>query len=215
MTMTNTGTVTAPLVAAIEAAWRAIQTRHQDVPEVVVTLGSGSARNGMTLGHFAPNRWARGDETVHELFVGGEGLQRGGEAVLGTLIHEAAHGAAQTRGIKDTSRQGRFHNQKFKAIGEEFGLSLEKHDSIGWSLTTVPPATAARYAAEVAMLDAALVAYRLVELGGSEGKKKTSNGVVALCDCGRKIRLSQSVLDLGPIVCGVCDAEFQPEDDGE
>jgi hypothetical protein len=28
--------------------------------------------------------------------------------VLGTLLHEAAHGLADTREIKDTSRQGRY-----------------------------------------------------------------------------------------------------------
>jgi hypothetical protein len=29
--------------------------------------------------------------------------------VLGTLLHEAAHGLAQARSIQDTSRQGRYH----------------------------------------------------------------------------------------------------------
>ncbi|WP_448812156.1 hypothetical protein [Agromyces bauzanensis] len=206
------GTVTAPLVGAIEAAWKAIQAHHEDVPEVVVTLGSGTQKQGMKLGHFAPDRWARGDDRVHELFVGGEGLARGGAGVLGTLLHEAAHGAAQTRGIKDTSRQGRFHNAKFKAIGEEFGLTLDHDQSIGWSVTNVPPPTAARYAVEVAALDAALVAYRIAEPTGA-GRKSNNNGVSAQCECGRKIRVSRSVLDAGPIICGVCETPFEAEDE--
>ena len=33
--------------------------------------------------------------------------------VIGIVLHEAAHGVASTRGIKDTSRQGRYHNRRF------------------------------------------------------------------------------------------------------
>lgn len=209
----TTATVTAPLVEAIESVWTAIQTRHEDVPEVVVTLGAGTAKQGMKLGHFAAERWMRGEDRVHELFIGGEGLQRGGAAVLGTLLHEAAHGAAQARSIQDTSRQGRFHNAKFRAIGEEFGLTLEKDPTIGWSVTTVPTTTASSYATEIAKLDGALVAYRIMELGAAGGRKSNNNGVSASCDCGRKIRISRSVFDLGSISCGVCETEFVAADD--
>lgn len=203
--------VTAPLVEAIEATWKAIQARHTDVPEVVVTLGSGTAKKGMKLGHFAPERWMRGGDKVHELFVGGEGLQRGAVDVLGTLLHEAAHSAAEARGIKDTSRQGRFHNAKFKAIWEEFGLTLDNDPSIGWSLTSVPESTAARYGREVAALDAAMTAYRVAEIG-TGGRKSNNNGVSASCGCGRKIRVSRKVYDMGPISCGVCDSDFTADD---
>lgn len=211
--MNSNASVTAPLVDAIEATWKAIQEQHPDVPEVVVTLGSGSVRKGMNLGHFAADRWMRGEEKVHELFVGGEGLKRGAADVLGTLLHEAAHSAAEARGIKDTSRQGRFHNAKFKTIGQEFGLVLEKDPSIGWSLTKVPYATAERYVREVANLEAAMVAYRVVE--ATEGRKSSNNGVSAECDCGRKIRVSRKVYDLGSISCGLCGTDFTAEGDEE
>lgn len=211
--MTGAG-VTVPLVTAIEAAWGAIQSHHADVPEVVVTLGGGASRAGTKLGHFAAERWQRGEESVHELFVGGEGLKRGGRDVLGTLLHEAAHGAAKTRGIQDTSRQGRFHNQKFRAIGQEFGLTLERDSSIGWSVTSVPAPTAERYRVAIAQLDAALVAYRHADaLGG--GRKSSNNGVSAVCDCGRKIRMSKSVYQGAPILCGECGAAFTAEDSEE
>lgn len=210
--MTTPTSVTAPLIAAIESTWKAIQAQHPDVPEVVVTLGSGSVKKGVNLGHFAAERWMRGEDKVHELFVGGEGLKRGAADVLGTLLHEAAHAAAQARGIKDTSRQGRFHNAKFKAIGEEFGLRLEKDPSIGWSTTHVPYATADRYVREVADLEAAMVAYRVVE-ATDEGRKSSNNGVSAECDCGRKIRVSRKVYDLGAISCGLCGTDFTAEGD--
>lgn len=206
------GTVTAPLVAAIEAAWSAIQATHEDVPEVVVTIGSGSSAKGLKLGHFAADRWVRGEDAVHELFVGGEGLARGGADVMGTLIHEAAHAAARARGIKDTSRQGRYHNQKFKTIAETFGLTVEHDASIGWSVTTLWTGAATHYAETIRNLDAAITAHRRAELHGAEGgRKSNNNGAAAVCGCGRKIRASLAVLDAGPIVCGLCGEEFTPE----
>jgi hypothetical protein len=68
-----------------------------------------------------------------EVFVGGEGLARGPADVLGTLLHEAAHALAHVRGIKDTSRQGRWHNARFKALAEEIGIQVTRDASIGWS----------------------------------------------------------------------------------
>jgi hypothetical protein len=200
----------AALVAAIERTWAAIQQRHSDVPEVVVTLASGRTVKGVNLGHFAPDRWVRGDEVVHELFIGGEGLSRGGVDVLGALLHEAAHGAANTRGIKDTSRQGRYHNAAFRSIAESFGLTLEKDPRIGWSVTTVPAETVEMYAAEVAQLTAAITAYRRSEAPDAEGKTKSNNGRAAMCSCGRKIRGSNTVIDAGPIICGLCSTPFSP-----
>lgn len=90
--------VTVPLVTALEAIWLAIQQRHPDVPDVVLTLGAGSLgeRAGhLRLGHFAANRWQHGEnERLPELFVGGGRLQRRPVEILGTLLHEAAHAAA-------------------------------------------------------------------------------------------------------------------------
>lgn len=206
-------TVSTPLVAALEAAWSEIRRRHEDVPEVVVTLGSGTEARGLRLGHFAPERWMRGEEAMHELFVGGEGLARGGAAVLATLLHEAAHGAAQTRGIQDTSRQGRYHNAKFKTIAEEFGLRIEHDSSIGWSTTHLPDGTESSYAREVAELDRTITAHRVGEMTAMNGgRTNNNNGKAAACDCGRKIRASVAVIEAGPILCGICGGEFTPEE---
>ena len=86
--------VTPRLVAALDGAWSAIQARHPEVPEVVITLGSGSGPALLALGHFHPGAWQRGDSQLPELFVGGEGLARGALPVLGTLLHEAAGGCS-------------------------------------------------------------------------------------------------------------------------
>jgi len=96
-------TITPRLITALDRTWAAIQKQHPDVPAVVIALGAGSGpKAGLKLGHFAAGRWQRADAKLPELFVGGEGLARGARGVLGTLLHEAAHGIASVREIRDT-----------------------------------------------------------------------------------------------------------------
>ena len=57
--------------------------------------------------------------------ISGEGLRRTARDVLGVLLHEAAHALAAARGIKDTSRQGRYHNTQYKTLAEELGITVQ------------------------------------------------------------------------------------------
>lgn len=214
---TKVENVATELVRAIDVVWQGIRRRHTDVPDVMITVGSGTlgAKPGQArLGHFAAARWQREGESLPELFVSGEGLQRGATDVLGTLLHEAAHGLASVREIKDTSRQGRYHNKRFKDLGAELGLELTEDPSIGWSITSVPAATAAEYAEELAALTAALVIYRHAEIRPTS-KSKSTNLAVAVCLCPRKIRVAKSTLAEAPITCGKCGADFEAEDEDE
>jgi hypothetical protein len=217
------GSTTAPQVSlkimeALETAWDAIRAHHGDVPPVVVTLGAGSMERGnLRYGHFAAARWKVADEEAarSELFIGGEGLERGPEAVLATLLHEAAHGVASVRGIQDTSRQGRYHNTKFRALATELGLTVTKDPQIGWSPSTLADGTADRYRAALDGLGAVLIAHRHPELHGTAaGKKDTNTVTAALCACPRRIRVAPAVLAEGEILCAVCETAFtHPDDD--
>jgi hypothetical protein len=229
------------LVGALGAAWAAIRARHPDVPPVVVTVGAGSigqAAGEVKLGHFAAARWEHPDGVTAELFVGGEGLRRGAEDVLATLLHEAAHGAAATRGVQDVSRGGRYHNRRYAALAGELGLDVAQAGAIGWSATSLRPATAAAYAAELAALAGALTAWRRDErrryplpggpagpdggqgqgtgdgAGAGRGRPSSNNGVAATCACEppRRIRVARSVLEAGPVTCGLCAGEFTAPD---
>jgi hypothetical protein len=222
-------TISPRLMTALDAAWARIRELHPDVPEVVITMASGSAMtrrgSGRLLGQFASARWQRGDDRLPELFVSGEGLGRGARDVLGTLIHEAAHGVAYTRRARagddaaeikrwaDTSRQGRFHNKRFAAIARELGLDVEQAPGMGWSDTSVPDGTAAAYRGVLRSLSAALVAFRHAEQG--TGRRTSNNNyVAAVCECGRRIRAAESVLDLGPITCALCGSDFVAAEHG-
>jgi hypothetical protein len=207
----SAASVSPRLVTALDAAWSAIRARHADVPEVVLTLGSGTDRRGGAprLGHFAAERWERPGGRLPELFIAGEGLGRGARDVLGTLLHEGAHGVATARKITDTSRQGRWHNARFRTLAAELGLNVDKSASYGWSTTTVPDATAALYRGEIRRLDAAITAFRHAEPRGRGGRASNNNGVPARCSCGRRIRVAETVLELGPITCGLCGGDFE------
>jgi hypothetical protein len=66
--------------------------------------------------------------------------------VLGTLLHEAAHGLAQARSVQDASRGGRYHNRRYATLARELGLEVATVKPIGWSATIVPDHTATAYA---------------------------------------------------------------------
>ncbi|WP_220187079.1 SprT-like domain-containing protein [Pseudonocardia pini] len=213
----TTSTESSTMIRALERAWSAIRARHPEVPAAVIVVGAGSGSGpGLKLGHFAAMRWgaepmgttsdgAKADR-LPEVFVGGEGLARGPADVLATLLHEAAHALAHVRGIKDTSRQGRWHNARFKALADELGIVATKDSKIGWSPTALHDVTRHAYTATIDELGQALTLIRTAELQGRGTKAKASPP--ALCGCGRKIRVSKSMLAAGPIVCGVCGDPF-------
>jgi hypothetical protein len=202
------------LVQALERAWAEVMERHDELPPVAIIVGQGSGHRGggLVLGHFAAERWqpaGSDDVYVHELMIGGEGLRRGAAAVFATLLHEAAHALARVRGIQDTSRQGRYHNKRFKQLGAELGLVIERDPRIGWSLTTLPPTTAERYAAAIDTLERAIALHRRNEPTAGGGDR-SGNLLAAACQCPRRIRIAPRTLADGPIVCTVCAHAFEP-----
>src|SRR5262249_40885948 len=116
------------------------------------------------------------------------------------------------RGIRDTSRNGRYHNQKFAALAAEMGLSAEKVGNIGWSSCTMRAETIAAHASTIADLDVALRAYRHPE--GVSQTTTSNNGMVLICGCPLRLRASNAVVDtLGTrLICPICDIPFAPEE---
>lgn len=233
---------TAPRASAIvrtfEGAWDAIRKLNPDVPVAVVILASGSNGRKLNLGHHAPMRWtpAGGGKALSEVMVAGESLGLGAEEILNTLLHEACHGIAFTRGIKDCSREGnRYHNAKFATLAVEIGLEAPaKPDAnIGFSAATLPAATVAKYGRTLAAIRKAITVTRIREGGapvggqdgpqgeGTEGEGDTRdsrNGVVLACGgCGRKLRQRGKTDRV--TLCATPDAEvcgiMRPEATGE
>jgi hypothetical protein len=201
--MTKTGST---IVSALESAYRNIQRRHPELPEVVVIIGSPTRGQ---LGHFGAHRWINHDHRDDEIFVSGHHLAHGGQAVMLTLLHEATHGLANARSIKDTSRNGRYHNRRFVKLAEELGLvyaGTGPSSSLGFSDVIMTEKTGRTYAKIIARLDEALTHH--LDRPNHNGRKVGTRLLKAECPCGRIIRASATVLDGAPITCGDCDGGF-------
>jgi hypothetical protein len=221
----QTPPVASDVVAACEDAWRAIQRHHPDVPDVVLVLGTGVERGRLVkLGHWWGGRWIADGDLRGEVLLAGEALHLSAEQVFEVLLHEAAHGLNAARGVKDTSRGGRYHNAHFKATGHEVGLAVSTMPPHGWARTTLEPSAIERYQSEISRLgDAMRIARRLganlqigepengdgerdSERGGDETRRATPRA--ATCGCGRRMRMAPSVLAQGPVTCGICSQDF-------
>jgi hypothetical protein len=204
-----------PVIQALEYTWIAIRKHHDEIPHAVVVVASGSEGRRKVWGHHATCRWHHDGEDLTEIMVSGEGLQRGPEPVLATMLHEGAHALADARSIQDTSRQGRYHNARFKALAIELGITVEKDSTIGWSVTTLGELGATRYAKQLAAIEKSLTLYRngsmLPTVRGTGGARRSSNYVPAVCSCEpqRVIRLAPSSFELAPVLCGLCEEPFE------
>lgn len=152
--------------AAVEDIVAKARAKHKGIPDTVVVIGaSGATRQGQKHGHFAPKSWklkdGKKDELYGEIFLAGESLERGAADTLGTILHELAHAYCNAHDIKDTSNGNRYHNAKFKEVAEDFGLNIEKAETIGWSVTSVPEGTQSEYAGEIKALGKAIRTHRL------------------------------------------------------
>jgi hypothetical protein len=97
---------------------------------------------------------------MSEVLITVDGVAGSAAEIFATLLHEAVHAVAFERGIKDTSRQGRYHNARFRAVAEELGLETVRDAPLGWSSTALAPGTSALYRETLRALTEALGDHR-------------------------------------------------------
>jgi hypothetical protein len=204
----------ATLIAALEDAWNSIRAHHPQIPPAVVIVGPGTG-TGLPAewGHYSTLRWQHTDSKTDysEVMVAGEALSENVREVLGTLLHEAAHALADTLSIKDTSRQGRWHNKHFARLATDLGLTATKDAANGYT-TSLPDLTAERYASTLIALSSAITVFRHPVAAKPKKKRENSNNPIPIeCACPRKIRVAPTVLETGPITCDVCEHQFTAE----
>jgi hypothetical protein len=207
--------------------------------DVVLTTG-GTSRPA--YGWFVERAWRYGDRHVHELFLNADRrvphrLVSVAEDVLVTLLHEACHVWAQLSGVRDTSRDGRYHNRRFAEIALAIGLAVEKDSVVGHRTPGLASWARAEYADLLGELEHGLVLARQPRLPepvggdpepvddvdedagatGSTGPAAASaRYVFASCRCqvGRRntltIRVAKGSWRPGVIWCSVCGEPFTP-----
>ncbi|MFF4647461.1 hypothetical protein [Streptomyces sp. NPDC001389] len=230
------------LIAALEKCWSAIQKHHPDLPPVLFITGTGVPRRQVekpskstgaprrrefvTRGHHWADRWAVAEQEhrLAELFIAGETVRDGGEEVLKTLLHEAAHALAHVRNIQDVSKgDPRWHRREFAELARETGLEPPRKSEkpLGFSNATLTDVSRKKYAAVIRQIDGSA----LPGLGGAapdDGEEETptepetptsTNGKRVKITCGclpepRAFPVTPKVLAEGPIICGLCDEPF-------
>jgi hypothetical protein len=203
------------LVRALEDAYHAVAVKH-GLPDVIFVTGAGLEGRSPRWGHFDPERWKAGDDVIlSEIFIAGEQIANGAEATFKTLLHEAAHALARARGVKDTSRGGRYHNRTFIKVAGELGLiwpeGTPPSPSLGFSAVVLSDETRDRWAKVIAELGEALDASRPGRLAVAKAASSGRNGLKLVCGCSRILRASTSTTEEGPIICGLCREPFEEQ----
>lgn len=179
------------LVEAVNDAYQAIRQHNPGVPNAVIVVGASSLQN---RGHFQANSWA--GNVTHEIVMNGESLRRSAEDVFGTLLHEAVHAAMFEANVVGTSREGRYHNGRFKTWAENFGLVAIKDARIGVT-TSLSPAAAKLYSKEITAIRQALKTYRIGDPVATRTRKKRT--VLLRTKSGRTLRVPNTFMEGGGI----------------
>lgn len=151
-------------------------------------------------------------ELKYEINIVAEYLNRDKYSVIGTLLHEMVHLYNLTNNIKDVSRNGTYHNKKFKSAAEEHGLVVEYNSSIGWAVTNLKDETK-EIVDKMGLDEKAFTMARVdffnnnSEMNNGEGIKKVeSSSRKYVCpSCNTIIRATKEV----KIICGDCGCEFE------
>ena len=221
---------------AVDAIVTKAREKHKGIPETVMVIGaSGVTRQGQKHGHFQPRSWkVRGDEDAKdlygEIFLSGESLERGAVGTLGTILHELTHAYNYANEVKDTSNGNRYHNTKFKEQAEDFGLEIEKAETIGWSVTSVPKATQEEYKEEIESLEKAIRTHRmgfgdLAALGLEPEKAKQKKRFMQCPECQEPLAVTKKwwekqgngggEYEIGVgIYCGTHECEYEIYEEG-
>lgn len=89
-----------------------------------------------TYGHLTTwDKWVVGKDGKKEININPMLFEMDKMSIITTLFHEMIHLHNLQNGIEDTSRQGRYHNVKFKEACEMFGLVCKQDARFGWCIT--------------------------------------------------------------------------------
>lgn len=198
-----------PLPLALNELWGRLRADVPALPAIRPTV-SPTARSS----DHSP-RWTHADDAVTGLVVSADILQEGAEAVVETVLHDAAHLLNWLRDVKDVTTRGVYHNASFLTAAEEVGLvwpeGAERVSGKGFVNPTLGDAARARHAVDLTELPAAIgSALPHLELPATPRASRTPDRLTLSCKCEapRKFRISRTVAAQGPILCGVCNKEF-------
>ncbi len=188
-TMPTTIVVPMTMAEAIGETWLAIRHRNPDVPAATLSVvpGRGPADDS-----------ADWDSPAPVLVVGSSTVAQGAEAILGHLLHQAAHSLVR---IRYAGSEGRYHGEGYREAAASLGLEVREVKGNGWAATSLGNGLAEEYDAHLRQLRAAVAD---IPPGRQRGK------IPVHCQCPRRFVITPSVLEKGTIRCEICGQPFTP-----
>ena len=166
-------------------------------------------------GHFSlrEDTWISKLGKTHEINIGAGTLARPIEEVAATLLHEMVHYYNFVNGVQDCSRNGTYHNRKFKKAAEARGLIVQHSEKYGWSHTS-PSDELLEFVLENDLTDILInrnefSGFQITGTGTHSGtpigttvpKKSSSRKYICPC-CGMSVRATKEV-NIACLDCGV------------
>ena len=192
------------MTKALADAWADIRKHQPAVPRVdwaVIPGKSGSRCGSVSWGH-SPVL------LVDELMLDRQPLD-----IMEWLLHQAAHGVADTTEGPTQASEGRYHDRGYRDVAEGLGLEATAARGLGWADTEMTPATVARYQKAVERLGEAQGGSRPHSPAREAQARKPPNRgrlpVQCQCQPPRRIQVTGSTFGLGEISCGVCGKPFR------
>ena len=167
--------------------------------------------------------WQADGQAYREINICAEYINRPISEVAGTMLHEMAHLYNLNHGIKDVSNNGYYHNKKFKETAEAHGLVISHHHTYGWTVTDLPPETAAWIAQQPELSDITANRQATIRIKSKgEGKGDDDGETTTTTKGGRSTSKNRSIKYVCPkcgaiiratklvnVVCGDCNVAFE------
>lgn len=167
------------------------------LPEAVISFEPGKKKHAFGW-FYTVKTWETDGGSKYGIVIASDYLDRPIEAIYCTLVHEMCHLYATEQGIQDTSRSGTYHNNKFKEIALNAGLTVEKVPEIGWTTPELSDSLKAWISGNLPELDCKIV-FNLPEQSKPKNPKKKNGYFVYICPyCERKVRATSKLF----ITCG-------------
>lgn len=170
---------------------------NNELEDVTITI----QRNAGSFGHFSLDRvWCRVEDRQHEINISAGYMARPIENIVATLMHECVHLYNFSRGIKDVSSNGVYHNKIFKQEAEKRDLIINKHPQYGWTLTE-PSLMLIDWVKKNGLVDIPI--YRedyIIQVGGTTGGADGNNPI----GTGGAVKPVKKKCSTRKYVCGVC-----------
>jgi len=199
--------------------WDLLREREPQLPAVTVNVVPTIGRTNAWL-RFTPSL---GD--THVLQTLPDALARPPREVVCQVAHEAAHALAHALGVADTSKRGRYHNSRFRALAEHMGLEWRGGNppqDVGYADMRLPTeigewaacvAEAAVGRSEWENADPERNAER--NTGTKRTPHSSNRRPKAVCRCvpERPLWLSRTVLNAQTVACTQCGELYRSADD--